>query len=59
MDEKKRPERIDWRLEAKISGFNKATKGALPIIKKQTAESLMKDASPELKALFMSRVDLS
>lgn len=59
MDEKKRPVRIDWRLEAKISGFNKATNGELPIIKKQTAESLMRDASPEQRALFMSRVDLS
>jgi hypothetical protein len=31
----------------------------LPTIKKQPAASMMKDASPELKALFMSRVDLS
>lgn len=59
MDEKKRPERIDWRLEAKINAFNKATKGALPIIKKQVAESMMKDASPKQRDLFMSRVDLS
>ena len=58
MDEKKSPERIGWRLEAKISAFNEVTKGKLPTLKTQTAESMMKDASLELKALLMSRVDL-
>lgn len=59
MDEKQRAERANRYLDAMVSGFNNATKGALPTIKKQTAESRMKGKSEELKKLFMSRVDLS
>lgn len=59
MDEKKKAERANRRLDAMVNGFNKATKGELPIIKRQTAESRMKGKSEGLKALFMSRIDLA
>lgn len=59
MDGKQRAERANRRLDAMVSAFNKTTKGRLPIIKRQTAESFMKGRSDELKRLFMSRIDLS
>lgn len=59
MDEKQRAERANKILQAMVTGFNKATKGELPILKKLTAESMMKGRREELKKLFMSRVDLS
>lgn len=57
MDEKTK--QANRALEGMVRAFNKVTKDALPIIKKQTAEGMMRGASKELKDLFMSRVDLS
>ena len=54
-----RARRANRYLDAMVSGFNKATKGKLSVLKKQTAESMMKGKSEELKKLFMSRIDLS
>lgn len=51
--------RAHLRLDAMVNAFNRATKGKLPIIKRQTAESLMKGKGEELKKEFMSRIDLS
>ena len=59
MDEKEREERGNRALQATINAFNRATKGALPIIKKQVAESMMKGKSEAMKQSFMSRIDLS
>jgi hypothetical protein len=46
-------------LQSLVNGFNRATKGEISIIKRQTAESLMKEKSEELKKAFMSIIDLS
>lgn len=59
MDEKQRIERGNRALQASVNAFNKVTKGALPILKKQTAESMMEGRSEETKRLFMSKIDLS
>lgn len=59
MDEKQRAGRANKMLQASVNAFNKATKGKLPIIKKQTAESMTKDWSEAMKQSFMSRIDLS
>jgi hypothetical protein len=59
MDEKKRAERANKMLQATVNAFNKVTKGKLPILKKQTAESMMNGKSEEMKQSFMSRIDLS
>lgn len=59
MDEKQRIERGNRALQAAVNAFNKVTKGALPILKKQTAESMMKGKSEAMKQSFMSRIDLS
>lgn len=57
MDEKTK--QANKALEGMVRAFNKVTKDEMPIIKKQTAEGMMRGASKELKDLFMSRVDLS
>ena len=59
MDEKQRALHASKILHAMVNGFNRATKGKLPIIKKQTAESMMKGKGEALKEAFMSRIDLS
>ena len=59
MDENQRAERANRYLNAMVSAFNKVTEGKLPILKKQTAESMTKDWSEAMKQSFMSRVDLS
>lgn len=59
MDEKQRAERANKMLQASVNEFNKVTKGELPILKKQTAESMTKGWSEAMKQSFMSRVDLS
>ena len=59
MDEKQMAERANRRLAAMVNTFNRVAKGKLPILKKQTAESMMEGKSEELKRIFMSRIDLS
>lgn len=54
-----RARRANRILQATVNAFNRATKGALPIIKKQTAEAMMAGRSEAMRQSFMSRIDLS
>lgn len=59
MDEKAKAKRAQAIFEGMVRAFNKVSQGRHPMDKKDVAERMMRNASPELKALFMSRIDLS
>jgi hypothetical protein len=59
MDEKAKAKKAQAIFEGMVKAFNKVSQGHHPLAKKAVAERMMRNASPELKTLFMSRIDLS